>query len=156
MKDTPTRTFYEENFGSVDVKSEYDGQPVEAETLYHQALSYILGYITTKKQWKPLICDTDGRLLVSTSSTKSNTTTQSKPAPTTSSAVILSENTSRKLMIIENTGSVDVYLAFRQGAATTNDFKLVPSATYIDDVYYGEVRGITASGTGELRVVEMM
>lgn len=148
------RTFYEENFGSVDVASEYNGQPVQAEETFVQSLSYILGYIAQKKAWKPLLSDTDGRLLVSTSPTKSNSSNHSNPNLAASSFLVLAENEDRKAYVIQNTSGQDVYLSFDGGDATTNDFLLVNNATWVDDIYYGKVTGIAASASGSLRVVE--
>ncbi len=148
------RKIVEEEFAAVDFLADFPRLPIEAEDKFWQVLSYGLFWHEASNRWKRPLCDVDGRLLVSTSPTKSNECVQSKPAPTNVSSTVLSSNSSRKQMIIQNTGSVAVYLKFDDSAATTNDFKLDVGATLIDDVYYGEVRAITASGTGELRVAE--
>ena len=58
-------------------------------------------------------------------------------------------------MIIQNNTEVDVFLSFDGGVAVVTDFLLAAGATYIDDVYFGTVTGIVASGTPTLNVVEL-
>lgn len=148
------RKIFQENIKRLNIRSEYDGEPIEAEETFQQALAYLLGWIPTTKAWIPILSDVDGRLLVSTSPTKSNEANRSNPTINTVSALIIAENVDRKLIIVQNTGTVDFHIGFGTAAAGVSDFLVVAGATFIDDVYYGEMNGITALGTASLSVVE--
>lgn len=148
------RKIVEEDFAAVDFLADFPREPIEADDKFWQVLPFTLGFHQESARWKRILVDTDGRQLVSTSPTKSNTCTQSIPSVTTTSSTVLSQSSDRKQMILQNTGTVPIYLKFGASAATVNDFELLPDAVLIDDVYYGEVRAITASGTGELRISE--
>lgn len=84
----------------------------------------------------------------------SSTKTFSDPAPTTSAAVVLSANALRTSCLIQNVGTVDVYLGKDNTVTTTNGIKLAAGASLADDASVDAWWGITASGTADLRVLE--
>lgn len=77
------------------------------------------------------------------------------PAPTSTAASVLAANTSRKSCTIQNVGTVDVYLGKDNTVTTTNGLKLAAGDTLTDDVSTDAWWGITASGTADLRVLEV-
>lgn len=149
------RIIFEENIGDINLANQGNSKVIEADEKFIQALSFLLGWVDSNRHWTPILADSDGRLLVSTSPTKSNTGNHSNPSMSTTSATVLASNGNRKLAIIQNPLSVSVFLSFDGGAAVTTDFELEAGQTYIDDVYYGLITGILASGSGNLNVLEL-
>lgn len=82
------------------------------------------------------------------------TATGSAAAPTSVAAVALAANVNRKTAIIYNNGSVTVYLG-GSGVTTANGLPLLPGAAFVDDRTTGVWYGVTASGTGDLRIIEV-
>lgn len=76
------------------------------------------------------------------------------PAPTTSASVVLAANSSRVTAMIQNVGTVDVYLG-PSGVTTSTGLLLEAGATLTDDLSTSAWYGITASGTADLRVCEV-
>lgn len=82
-------------------------------------------------------------------------TTQSAAAPTSSAARVLAANTFRRLALLVNYGSVTVYLG-GPGVTTSNGIPVLANGgayedvTTVDDWY-----AVTASGTGDLRILEV-
>ncbi|MHA1664274.1 MAG: hypothetical protein ACTSVW_00360 [Candidatus Njordarchaeales archaeon] len=74
---------------------------------------------------------------------------------TTSTTQLLTSNTSRKGFAV--VGNAEWYLGFGTTLTTANGFKLSANQSYTDSgqgVYTGEVWGIVASGTANIRVIE--
>lgn len=84
-----------------------------------------------------------------------NTTTFSTAAPTNAAASILAANADRERALIYNNGSVTVYLGKDNTVTTANGFPLLPGASLEDDRTSGAWFGITAAGTGDLRIMEI-
>lgn len=76
------------------------------------------------------------------------------PACDTSADLLLAANSSRKAAIIQNVGTVDVYVG-PSGVTTTSGLHLEPGASLTDTSSTSAWYGITASGTGDLRVCEV-
>jgi len=68
---------------------------------------------------------------------------------TATAANIVPANASRKFAMIQNNGTIDIYVAIGVTATTTNGFKLAPNATMTFDaaVATNAFSAITASGT---------
>ena len=71
-----------------------------------------------------------------------------------SSTEILDAEENRTSILIRNTGSVNVYVNFGN-VATVNDMPLEPGDVLSCDDFTGAVNGIVASGTGEIRLIEV-
>lgn len=98
--------------------------------------------------------DTDG-LEVQVTKQPKGSKTFTDPAPTTTAAEMVAANASRKSVSIYNAGSQIVYLGKTSGVTTTNGWPLVPSASLADDISTDAWYAITASGTGDLRIIEV-
>jgi len=85
-----------------------------------------------------------------------HTKTMSAAAPTNSAASVLAANTDRKTAVIFNNGSVTVYLGKDGTVSTANGLPLAPGSTLEDTDTQDAWFGITASGTGDLRIVEVV
>lgn len=84
------------------------------------------------------------------------TPTVSTAAPTTTAASVLAANSSRKVAILYNNGAQAVYLGTTSGVTVANGMPLVPGASFIDDRTLGAWYGITPSGTGDLRIMQVV
>ena len=78
----------------------------------------------------------------------------SDPAPTTSAASIVAANPDRLSVTIHNAGSVVVYLG-PSGVTTSTGLPLAVGATLTDTTSVDAWHAITASGTGDLRIIEV-
>lgn len=144
------RGFYDVNFLVIPRERDED-----ISDNIQQTLSRLLGFDDSNNRFDLVKIDTDGRLLVSSSQTKTDSANNSQVAPTTSDITVLAANPDRKQYIIQNVGGVDVYLNFGATVVTGTDMLLAAGATFIDEIYQGTVTGKTISGTADLRVVEM-
>lgn len=149
------QVIYEDGMSMLDVQATNPQELIETEDKYRQALSFLFGWFAPKRRWKPILSDADGRLLVSSSETKSGVGEHSAPEISAVSAVMLPANVNRKLMIIQNFNDFDVFLSFDGGDATAVAFILQSGASYVDNVYYGKVTGRTATDTGSLNITEL-
>ena len=77
-----------------------------------------------------------------------------KVSITTSTTEILDFEDARTSFIIRNTGGVDVFVIFGS-TATVDDMPLEPGDVLSCNDYTGDVNGIVAAGTGEIRVIEV-
>lgn len=81
------------------------------------------------------------------------TKTFSDPAPTNSASSIVAAAAGRLSVSIFNAGTMTVYLGKDNTVTTSNGFPLVVGATLSDDVSVDAWWAITASGTGDLRII---
>lgn len=84
------------------------------------------------------------------------TPTFSAAAPTTAATLLLAANASRTTALLANNGTQTVYLGVANTVTTANGVPLAPGATLTDETTTGAWWGITASGTGDVRVVEVV
>jgi len=82
------------------------------------------------------------------------TTSNTAISVTTAATSIIAANTARKGLIITNNGTVPVYLGIA-GVTTANGIPLPAGASLTDDVTTDAWYGIVASGTADVRVVEI-
>lgn len=115
---------------------------------------FLLGYNESSKKWIPVLVDSDGQVQVNSVASTVESVTQSKVEPTSSNTLMLAANSSRKLFVVNNFGTETVYLNLSSNDADTDDFPLKPDTIYVETNWKGEVNSITASGTGDLRVME--
>lgn len=79
----------------------------------------------------------------------------SKVAPTTTATEVVAAYRSRKQVTLRNVGTVDVYLGVDNTVTTANGFLLAVGETYDDTNTGSAYWGIVASGSGDLRVLEV-
>lgn len=80
--------------------------------------------------------------------------TSSSAAPTTTSGSVLAANDQRKAAIIHNAGTAIVYVG-ASGVTTSTGIPLAAGATITDDVSTDAWHAVMASGTGDLRIIEV-
>lgn len=127
---------------------------LDIEETIKWVLSHLFAWDYLNEDWKQAICDSDGRLLVSTSKTKSDEGNNSAVSIDTGGDTILSANGDRKEFIIQNEGSVDCYIVFGDTPLVASGMILAPNVSFSDEIYTGQVTGITETGSTTLRVVE--
>lgn len=99
--------------------------------------------------------NTSGQMITSDLDTPQGTRTHTSAAPTTSATSLLAANTSRIVAVLQNAGTIDVFIG-ASGVTTSNGLLLQANgARYVDDESSDEWFGITASGTGDIRVMEV-
>ncbi len=76
------------------------------------------------------------------------------PAPDSSADLVLAANANRKSALIQNVGTVDVWLG-PIGVTTATGILLEVGAAFIDDVSTSAWYGVTEAGTADLRVCEV-
>lgn len=84
-----------------------------------------------------------------------NTKAFTAAAPTNTAAVVLAANTERERALIYNNGSQTVYLGKDGTVTTANGLPLIPGAALEDDRTADAWWAIVASGTGDLRILEV-
>lgn len=129
--------------------------PLEIEELLKFVVSHLVGWNYLAKRWDMLICDSDGRLLVSSSKTKSDTGANSKVSVAVANTTLLADNPNRKQLVLQNTGAQNVYVNFGTVVDITVDMILEPNVSYTDEIYTGPLTGKVSAGTCDVRIVEM-
>jgi len=89
--------------------------------------------------------------------TGKGTAAHTRVQPTSTSGIALAANANRITAMIQNAGTVDVYL-FAGGSATTTNGIVLPASTSVsfeDRVTVAAWHAVTAAGTGDLRIVEV-
>lgn len=76
------------------------------------------------------------------------------PACDTTADLLLAANTSRKVAIIQNAGTVDCFIG-PSGVTTSSGLSLTAGASFVDAHSTSAWYGITASGTADIRVCEI-
>lgn len=79
----------------------------------------------------------------------------STAAPTNAAASILAANDGRRSALFRNVGTVAVYLGKDNTVTTVNGFLLDVGDSFEDDRTTSAWWGITASGTGDIRIIEV-
>lgn len=118
-------------------------------------LTRLMGWNSEKEQWELIEADDDGRLIVSSGSLRTNENTSSQVTADGTAANALSESPTRRQYIIQNVGSVSVYMGFGEDAVVGEGMLLQSGATWIDDVWYGRISVITSGSTCDLIIQDM-
>jgi hypothetical protein len=84
-----------------------------------------------------------------------NTKAFTTAAPTTAATILLAANTERERALLMNNGSQTVYLGKDNTVTAANGLPLAAGASLEDDRTSDAWWGITASGTGDVRILEV-
>jgi hypothetical protein len=141
-------------FGRIDIEATALKDQPEILDIIQPVLSRLIAWDNANEIFKLVGLDSDGRLLVSSGSTKTKTFNESDPSIGTSAVSILAENNNRKQYLIQNVSDTDIYIGFTSSVTTSLGYKLVPDATFGDDVYLGAIYAITSVASKSLRVIE--
>lgn len=97
----------------------------------------------------------DDDLVMTVEQRKGTKSAPAAKAPTTAALLLLASNASRISALLSNAGSVTVYLGRGNSVAATTGIPLAPGASLTDTDSTDDWWGITASGTGDIRVLEV-
>jgi hypothetical protein len=85
----------------------------------------------------------------------SGSKTLADPAPDTTATELKAANANRKVIVLYNAGSPTVYLGKDNTVTSSTGLPLVEGASLTDEYSTDAWWGITASGTGDIRVIEV-
>lgn len=104
-----------------------------------QTLSKITGFDANNALNRLLVCDSDGRLLVSLSPTQTSTGNISQLVMDGTTQGALAANPSRKLLTIANRGAAIIKMSFVSPVGASNFFTIPVGGVYSNDRYLGTI-----------------
>jgi hypothetical protein len=144
-----------EGFANTDLEiSSYNPYPEISEDI-QQTLARLLAFDILNDRNKSLICDSDGRLYVSTATTPSNVAVNSAAVVGVATSQILAANGSRKQVTIQNLGTVAVYISYGTPATLATGYQIPSGGSYIENVYTGAINAISSLAAQDVRIVEI-
>jgi hypothetical protein len=143
------------NFAQTDLQLEPFLPDLSVEDLLQRAISFGYGWHSTSERWKALLADADGRLLVSTSATQAATGSFNNSVVGTTAAAVLGENLTRRQFVIQNLGTVPIYLGYTSSLTTSNGLQIPVNGVWIDDKYVGAVYLISGTAAQDIRYQEI-
>lgn len=127
-----------EGFPNSDAGLEPPNLNPDISTTIQQTLDRLMAFNETQKRFLLLNCDEDGRLLISSSTTNTNTANVSRVAMSGSTQLALAQNGSRRAYRLINRSASSVKVGFVTPIASAY-FTLDANGTYYDDIYSGNV-----------------
>lgn len=118
------------------------------------ALSHLIGYDGINDKTRLVRVDSDGNLLISTSGSSSTDIEVSRATVTTVSQVIVNSRSSRKGLVIKNTGSTDIYIDKDTNVTSSTGYLLESGGVISFDNFTGSVFGIAITGSNDIHVME--
>lgn len=141
-------------FGDSDIgMSPYLPFPNLSEDI-QQTLARLLGWDYLSFVYRSLIVDSDGRLLVSTSPTKSDSAVNSAVTVDNVGVTLLANNPLRKSYVIQNLGANIVYVRFGLVPLVATGIAVDTNGVLTDDIYTGIITAITSAGNSDVRITE--
>jgi hypothetical protein len=104
--------------------------------------------------------DATNGLKVQTAASAVVTPTHTAPSATTTTSALLATNANRRYALLQNIGSVDVFVKIGASAVASQGIRLVSGGGYYEmsgafgNLMTGAINGITASGTATVLVTE--
>jgi len=145
----------QDNFGNLDIASfERNPYPEISEDV-QQTLSRLLGYDLGNGIYRRLLCDSDGRLYVSTSVTQGAVAVNSAVTVSLASIQLAAANGSRKSIYIQNLGANAIYVNYGATASIVTGLQIPSGGTFIEDRYLGIITAIALVAGNDVRIVEM-
>lgn len=120
-----------------------------------QTLTRLLGYDPSNLQYKTLVCDSDGRLLVSTSALATTVSVNSAASIGIASSVVVNANSNRKSVYLYNNSANTIYLGYGLAATLATGFPIPSGSAIFEDKFLGSIYAITTVAAQELRVLEI-
>lgn len=133
---------------------EVDHYP-EISTDIQSTLDRLMGFDANNEQFNLLLCDSDGRLLVSTSATQGASAVNSAPVVGVATTILLAANLSRKIVYIFNNGTSPIFVTYGVPATLALGFPIAPGGAFIEDRYLGAINAISSIAGQDTRVVEI-
>ena len=143
------------DLGEIDFEFDKIVPNPEIDEKFGQNLVYLIGYDDTNQIFRFINVDSDGRVYVSSGSTKSNVGSVSRAAVDDTPVAILADNQDRQLAIIQNLGGEIVYLGFVDTVDDTTGFPLPVGGVWETSVWIGAIYAATTGATTEIAIIEM-
>jgi hypothetical protein len=86
---------------------------------------------------------------------RSSTASTGTVTVTATAARIRSANSSRRSLLLQNNGTVDVFVGFSSTVTTSTGVLLAPDQNWFEEDYVGAVYALVASGTAPLIYAEV-
>lgn len=120
-----------------------------------QTLARGMFWDAINETWRFAISDSDGRLYVSTDSTKASSGANSAVSVLNTSTQILAANPVRRYFVIYNNGSAAIAIEYDTVAVLASGLIIPSGGMYSDDSYVGAVFGISGTTGQDVRVLEV-
>lgn len=141
-------------FGNVDiVPDKLFYQPDISEDI-QQSLSRLLGWDALNEIFKLLGVDAEGRLLVSSGATKTDTITYTIIEVETTATLVVNQNNNRKQYLLQNLSGSVTWIGFDGNVDENLGYKLAVDASFGDDVYVGAIYALNTTGNANLLLIE--
>jgi len=142
-------------FGKTDLQVVNPELYPDISDAIQQTLDRLLGYDVGNGQYKTLVCDSDGRLLVSTSALATSNANNSAATVGVASAQVVGANANRKSIYFCNNGTAVIYLGYGIDATLITGFPLPVGGYLFEDKYLGAIFAISTVAAQNLRVLEI-
>lgn len=120
-----------------------------------QTLSRSYAYDAGNGINRRILCDSDGRLLVSTSASTSAAANNSQITVSLVSVQLVAANGSRKYLAIENLGANPIYIVLGSVALVATGFQIPSGGIWIEDRYLGAINAIATIAGNDVRIQEV-
>lgn len=118
-------------------------------------LARLMGFDPNNEQFNLLLCDSDGRLLISSSASVAASANNAAAVVGIATTVLLVANPSRKAAYIYNNGTVTIYTMYGNPATLALGFPIPPAGVFIEDRYLGQINAISTLAGQDVRLVEI-
>jgi hypothetical protein len=145
----------EENFENDDIAGVPQVFEYFVSNLAKLVLARLWAWYPGGQQWKRLVCDETGRLIIATAVVPKSTANVTQVEVGTSVVLIINENPQREVLTILNNGTETVYIGVSSTVSTTNGFALLRGAGITLEGYVGPIYGISPTGTNNVCIWEM-
>ncbi len=143
------------NFAQSDLQLFPFEPNLEVSDQIQRAVSFGYGWHSTSERWKSILVDADGRVLVSSSATQAASGSFSNTVVGAAALAVLGENLTRRQYIIQNLGTVAIYLGFTSALTVANGLQIPVNGVWIDDKYVGAVYLISSLAAQDVRYQEI-
>ena len=132
----------------------YNNNPDVTQEI-QSTLSRLLGFDISAEAWRDLLVDSDGRLLVSTAPTISSSINQFATTVGLVSGILIAENVNRKSILIQNLGTVPIYIEYDASASLVGGIRIPVDGSYFENAYIGQISAISTVAAQDVRVLEL-
>lgn len=142
-------------FADTDLELEpYDRSPVISDDI-QQSLTRLMGWDDNNNIWRSALVDVEGKLKVSSSATQTDIASNGLAVVGVASIALAAANPDRRQIIIQNKGTVAIYIGFGVTPVVGTHFEIPVNGTFADDVFTGIINAIASLAAQNVIVVEM-
>jgi hypothetical protein len=142
-------------FGKTDLQNSNPELYPDISDAIQQTLARLLGFDIANSQYKSLVVDSDGRLLVSTSALATTNSTNSAVSVGVASTAVVAANANRKSIYLYNNGTLPIFVGYGLAATLALGFPIPVGGAIFEDKYLGSIFAISTLAAQDLRVLEI-